>query len=132
MFTTSRNLSVPRFGTIPRGLTTVGFSHGGNNVTTLAANISTTTDETNSWCSFAERVAANSLVDGATSVHKNWYPFSIQSITTVLLTNDRQNSLQLRTLPAAMAPWPAGSHGSYVSTLSSGYPHSALLAQGNS
>jgi hypothetical protein len=39
-------------------------------------------------------------------------PFSIQSITVELLTKDLQNSLQLATLPVAIAPSPAGSHGS--------------------
>jgi len=51
MFTVSRKLSVPRFGTEPKGLTIVGFSLGGNKVTAWAANISTTSDETKSCCS---------------------------------------------------------------------------------
>jgi hypothetical protein len=40
MFTVSRNFDVPRLGTTPRGLTTVGFSPDGNNVTAWSANIS--------------------------------------------------------------------------------------------
>jgi hypothetical protein len=47
MITVSRNLSVPRFGTTPRGLTTVGFTPGGNAVTASAANISAIAPETN-------------------------------------------------------------------------------------
>ena len=92
MLTVSRNLSVPRFGTTPRGLTTVGFSPGDNNVTTLAVSISTPADETKSRCSFAEGALASSLIGGAAN---NRYPFSIQSITTMLQINVRQKSLQL-------------------------------------
>jgi hypothetical protein len=51
MFTVSRNFDVPSFGTTPKGLTTVGFLHGGNNVTAWAANISATADDTISCCS---------------------------------------------------------------------------------
>ncbi len=120
MLTVSRNLLVPRFGTTPRGLTSVGFSPGGNNVTAMAANIPTIADETKSWCSISEGALANYSIGGADSVHSNRYPFSIKSIIAVLQTNVRQNSVQLWTLPVAMTPWPAGSHGSSDSSGSSG------------
>jgi hypothetical protein len=94
MLTGRRNFAVPRVRTTFKGLITVGFSSGGNNVTALAANISTTTDETNPCCSYAEGALCISLRTGATSVHNSWYPCSIHSITTELRTNVRQNSLQ--------------------------------------
>ncbi len=72
MLTVSQNLSVPHFGTTPRGLTTIGFSPGGNNVTASAASISSTAPEKNSLCSNAEGALAKSRLGGGDTVHKRW------------------------------------------------------------
>ncbi len=62
--------SVPRFGTTPRGLTTIGFSPWGYNVTASAASISSTAPETNSLGSNAEGALANSRLGGGDTVHR--------------------------------------------------------------
>ena len=62
---------------------------------------------------------ASSLDCGATSVHSNRYPFSIQAITSALRSNERQNSLKFWTLPVAIAPCPVGPHGMSNSSTSS-------------
>jgi hypothetical protein len=54
MFTVSRNFDVPRPGAIPKELTSLGCSPGGNNVTAWAAKISEKTDEMNSCCARAK------------------------------------------------------------------------------
>jgi hypothetical protein len=50
MLTVKRNLFAPRLGTIPQGLTTVGFLPEGSLVTAFSTSIYVTVPETNSWC----------------------------------------------------------------------------------
>jgi len=54
MFTARWKLFVPLLGTNPKGLTTQGFSPGGNIVMAFSATISATVVVTNSRCSVAE------------------------------------------------------------------------------
>jgi len=110
---------VPFLGTIPRGLTTHGFSPGGNIVTTFSATISATAFDTNSWCSEAEEEFYISLRCGASVVHTRRWPDSSHCITTELWTKDGQNGEQLETLPVAISPCSEDSHGNSSSVSSS-------------
>ncbi len=87
MLTVSLNLFVRGFRTTPKGLTTQGLSHGGNNVTAFPANISATAPDTKSRCSAAEGALAISLANVAAAAHSRRYPSSIQLMTTEFRTN---------------------------------------------
>jgi hypothetical protein len=110
---------VPFFGTTPKGLTTHGFSHGDNIVMAFSATISATAFVTNSWCSDAEEEFCISLHCGASVVHSKRYLDSIHCTTTELRTKVRQYGEQRETLPVAISPCPAGSHGNSSSDSSS-------------
>ena len=71
MLTVKRILFVPRLGTTPGGLTTVGFSPRGSSVTAFSASISATAPETNSWCSNAESAFFISLEAGVVVVQSS-------------------------------------------------------------
>ncbi len=88
-------------------------------VTAFSATISATTFVTNSWCSDAEEKFCISLRCEASVYHSRRYPDSIHYITTELRTKVRQNGEQLETLPVAISPCPAGSHGNSSSISSS-------------
>ena len=102
---------MPFLGTTPKGLTTHGFLPGGSIVMAFSATISATAFDTNSWCSDAEEEFCISLRCGASTAHHKRYPGSIHCIATELRTKVRQNGEQRETLPVAISPCPAGSHG---------------------